>query len=175
MDWRVLGLAGAAMASLTFTTTQAQTSDPGFYRNTYAVRTAVNGMCLDASGGRMQPGDVLIIWACHGGANQGFYPDPANSSDIGRGGAQLVIGGPDGRLCLESPSSQASGRRPYLAVCDERVRRQFWRQDRAGRSIVNESSSLCLDVEGERPTQGAAVLTFPCHGRTNQLWSFERR
>lgn len=175
MDWRVLGLAGAAVVSMSATGAQAQTSDPGFYRNTYAVRTALNGMCLDASGGRMQPGDVLIIWACHGGANQRFYPVPANPSDVGRGGAQLVIGGADGSLCLESPSSQASGRRPYLAACDERVRRQFWRQDRRSGTIVNESSSLCLDVEGERRTQGTAVLTFPCHGRTNQQWSFERR
>jgi len=169
--WR-FGLVVAALATTVVNAAAAQTADPGFYRNTYVARTAVNGLCLDASGGRMQPGDTLIIWPCHGGANQRLYPVPANPSDIGRSGAQLVVGGRDGRLCLESPSSPGS--RPYLAVCNDSTRRQFWRQDRSGRSIVNESSSLCLDVEGGRGEQGTAVLTSPCHGRTNQLWTFER-
>ena len=65
---------------MTATGAVAQTSDVGFYRTTYLARTALNGMCLDASGGRMQPGDTLIIWSCHGGVNQRFYPVPADTN-----------------------------------------------------------------------------------------------
>lgn len=36
-----------------------------------AVRSQ-DGRCWDAAGGRMQPQTRLILWPCHGGANQQF-------------------------------------------------------------------------------------------------------
>jgi hypothetical protein len=39
-------------------------------------------------------------------------------------------------------------------------------------AVRNVSTGLCVDAEGENRSSGTALISYPCHGGTNQAWRF---
>jgi hypothetical protein len=79
--------------------------------------------------------------------------------------------------CLRADGS-GSNAAVSIATCDGGSRRQRWllythpRTNR--RLLVGEDSGLCLDVPGGSTSSGTDLQLFPCHGGTNQAFTFTR-
>jgi len=113
----------------------------------------MTGRCLDAAGGSAAPGTPVILWPCHGGANQQWTL---------RDGQIVGIGG----MCLDGQSA-ASGSPVILAACTGTPAQRWVLRDR---QIVG-IGGLCLDVKGGRPINGTPIVLWSCHGGANQRWS----
>ncbi|MBU7580921.1 MAG: ricin-type beta-trefoil lectin domain protein, partial [Porphyrobacter sp.] len=109
------------------------------------------GRCLDmrASDGQ------LLLWRCHGGSNQIFRFVSGNYGMISLGDQRcLTIGARSGMPATVQPCTNASAQR-------------FGFQ--ANGTLRNENG-LCLDIEGGARGDGARILSFDCHGGSNQQW-----
>ena len=122
---------------------------------TFRLRNEGSGRCLDVSGASAANGTPMIIWDCHGNANQQFTRDGATPQVLGK--------------CLNVPPDAAPGTRVQLQDCDGSTHQQ-WVQNSDG-TIRGGQSGLCLDVNGAGTANGTAVIVWSCHGGANQRWA----
>ena len=117
-----------------------------------------SGRCLDVSGGSTAAGTDVIIWSCHGRANQVWTRTAAGELRVYAGSR-----------CLELVAAAgARSGRVQIATCTGATN-QRWSFAADG-TVHGLASGLCLDVVGAAKTNGAAVQGYACHGRGNQQW-----
>lgn len=117
-----------------------------------------SGRCLDVAAGRTDPGSRVIVYDCHGGANQQWTLTPARELRVY-----------DGTRCLDVQGSDTTS--PAVAqitTCNGGSNQQW--TVRADGRIVGVQSGLCLDVDGARRANGTPVNLWTCHGQDNQRW-----
>jgi hypothetical protein len=112
------------------------------------------GMCLDVTGAGTSPGTQLILYQCHGGANQQF-------SWQANGELRVY-----GSMCLDAGQGQ-NWSRVAIQPCDGGAA-QRWRATAA--SEVRGLNDRCLDLDGNGRANYTAVQTYDCHGGANQRW-----
>ncbi|RKS73842.1 glucose/arabinose dehydrogenase [Motilibacter peucedani] len=119
---------------------------------------AASGRCLDVYRGSTTAGTPLIVWDCHGTANQRWT--------LPSDGTLRVFAG--SRCAQPAGGSTARGVAVEVAACTGSPA-QRWTLTSGG-TLVNAAASLCLDVLQARTAAGSAVGVWTCHGRGNQTW-----
>ena len=119
---------------------------------------AQSGRCVDVPGASHEPGTSLILWDCHGNANQ-RWTVPA----IGSSGAVRVYG----EMCMEAGDA-VNGTRVTIQPCTGAAP-QRWTATSAGE--LRAHSGHCLDVEGARVENRSEVHLWDCHGGENQRFT----
>jgi hypothetical protein len=113
-----------------------------------------SGRCLDVRHDSRDPGTVVQIFHCHGGANQSFALTPA--------GELRAFGGD---VCVEAG---APGAPAVIQRCTGAIH-QRWSVN-LDRTITNRDSGLCLDVTTPAAEDRAPVQVSDCNGGSNQKW-----
>lgn len=114
------------------------------------------GMCVD----RDKSNNQLILWGCHGKSNQVFSLSQGGRTEI------RVSNG-----CL---TASPNNRSPvYAATCNGR-REQTW-VVMNDRTIRNDASGLCMDVDGAGQWERTPIITFKCSGKANQRFNLYSR
>jgi hypothetical protein len=109
------------------------------------------GRCLDMRASDRQ----LLLWRCHGGANQIFRFVSGNYGMISLGDQRcLTIGAASGAPATVQPCTNASNQRFGFQTS----------------GTLRNENGLCLDIEGGANGDGARILSFTCHGGSNQQW-----
>jgi poly(3-hydroxybutyrate) depolymerase len=132
--------------------TQSETPDPG--PTAFRLRSVSAGRCLDVNGASSASGSRMIIWDCHGNANQQFSQN----------GQELRVMG----KCLDVPGSSA-GTRVQISDCTGSAG-QKWNVNGDG-TISTVQNGLCLDINGAATANSTAVIVWGCHGGANQRWT----
>jgi hypothetical protein len=104
-----------------------------------------SAMCVDVRGG----GSDLILWNCHGGANQ--------QVSFNGYGPLMMNGG-----CA---TSQGEGQPIAIQSCDPNKKSQRWAM-RGGQ--INNEEGWCMDVRGQADRAGSSIIAWKCHGGINQ-------
>lgn len=104
--------------------------------------------CLDlTSAGK------LVLWTCHGGANQSF-------TFATRGSARISVNG----KCLEP--AKAGHAQVRGAACDVNRAEQLWTLEDTGK-ITNRTGG-CMDLAASGTADGTEILRWDCNGGRNQ-------
>lgn len=122
----------------------------GDYQTALLTPMHAPGLCLDVDGGSKK----LIIFTCHGRANQRF-------SFTTYGETEIQVG----RNCVTAPTS--TGRQLYVARCTGAYS-QRWSVQTDG--TIRSASGHCMDVDGASRQPSAEVQLYRCSGKTNQRW-----
>ena len=133
-------------------------------------RAAEGATCLDAAGGGGNDGDPVIMWECHGGANQHWR---ATTEGEVRG---------IGDKCLTAVmGADAVGSGIAIMPCIGAVTQKWTVSSiptsaptpapRASSSTLRNGAGLCMDVWEAGTQPGTRVATWPCHGQPNQVWA----
>jgi poly(3-hydroxybutyrate) depolymerase len=120
----------------------------------FRLRSESAGRCLDVNGASSASGTQMIIWDCHGNANQQFSQNGQELRVLGK--------------CLDVPGNTA-GTRVQISDCAGGAH-QKWNVNSNG-TISNVQNGLCLDVNGAGTANGTAVLVWGCHTGANQRWA----
>ena len=123
-----------------------------------------SGRCLDVLGESREPGAGLIIYDCHGGANQRFsYPAAGQTGEI------RVYAGEGTPLCVDAwGAGTENGTRLVVWTCHGGANQQWTRTaDGAFRGL---QSGRCVDVLGARTENLTDVWLWDCFGGANQRW-----
>jgi alpha-galactosidase len=116
-----------------------------------------SGKCLDDTASGTADGTAIILFTCHGGANQRWtFPGDGTARTLGK--------------CLTAAST-SDGAAITLSTCASTAA-QSWSYRRNG-NLVNSASGKCLDVfGGATTTDGARLAIWPCgYNQHNQTWS----
>ena len=115
------------------------------------------GKCVDIQGASSADMTPLVIYTCHGGANQSWTV----SSD----GTLRSLG-----KCMDvRGGSTTAGTVVQLNTCNTGGA-QKW-VHRTDKTLQNPQSGKCLDVEGASSADGARLLIWTCHTGANQKWT----
>ncbi len=152
---RLRRLLALLLAVTSLTTGVVLVAAPSASAATGAVTAVASGRCLDVTGASRTPGTRTIIWDCHGNPNQQWSVDAT--------GRLRTLD----TLCLVPAGGQGS--EAVTATCSSDAA-QRWRAG-TGRTLVNVSSGLCLDVYGARTAAGTPVIVWPCSGAANQQFT----
>ncbi len=114
------------------------------------------GTCLD----RNRETNEITIWGCHGKSNQVFTLSQGGRTEIRVGNGCLTAGRGNGSS-VYAAGCNGSSSQVWVALND--------------RSIRNDSSGLCLDVDGGRRDQGTRVIVYKCNGKANQRFNLYAR
>ena len=122
----------------------------------------IGGKCADVKGAATADGTPVNLFECHADGNQqwNFEPIPPFFRVRGLaekclrpeagGNSQLVIGPCDGMEDRWLPGAEFPN----------------------GFTLVHVSTGQCMDVENESTANGTPINLFPCHGRSNQRWTY---
>ena len=123
----------------------------------------LGGKCVDVEGLGTADGTPVSLYDCNGGENQQwelisiapFFRVRGLANKCLRpeaeGNSQLVIGACDGMDDRWLPSAEFPN----------------------GFTLVHASTGQCMDVEAESTVNGTPINLFPCHGNSNQRWTYE--
>jgi hypothetical protein len=124
-----------------------------------ALVLGTTGRCVDLRGGTADVGTVAQLYDCHDGANQDFYYS-----------ASL-------RAFVSALNSSAT--RVLSAAAENGlypVKISTWNnaasQDLDLKNVAVTANGRCIDVPSGSTTPGTQVQLFPCHGGTNQQWTY---
>ncbi len=129
------------------------------------------GKCLDVEQADPSDGSAVILYDCHGGANQVWRNEqycPYSCLDF----FSLRV---FGDKCLQPGPDTGSGpRRLEIGPCgnDE----SYWYQPGhfpSHSSLVHRETGLCADVLGAETANRTPVVLHECHGGDNQQWAFD--
>ncbi|MCB0977871.1 MAG: ricin-type beta-trefoil lectin domain protein [Acidimicrobiales bacterium] len=131
--------------------------------NTISVLTNPS-KCLDGNK-NANAGDAVIIWDCHGGANQRWTVE----------GNQIRNQVND--LCLGVDGDDATpGVQMRLETCDGSGGQQFAMEPRqAGtyRQLYNPAMAQCAALSGGRTGKGTGIVSWGCDGSPGQGWNLD--
>jgi hypothetical protein len=114
--------------------------------------------CLDVSGGSTADGAQVLIWDCHGAANQQWIRTAAGELR-GIGGKCLDVFGNGG----------TNGTRITTWTCNGGANQRFtFTGDGA---VTGTASGKCLDVSGNGTANGTTVQLWDCNHGGSQIWS----
>lgn len=132
-------------------------TDPGTPVTGPTIVSSLNGKCLDVANWRFEPGNPVIMWSCHGGANQRWQLT---------GGTVRT----QNDQCLDVTwGATANGTPVQLATCSGNAA-QRWVLTPAG-DLVNPQSDKCLDIKDLNRADDARLQIWQCSGTANQKWS----
>lgn len=112
--------------------------------------------CIDVAYGRRDNGGTILLWGCHGQANQQWTFD---------GNAIKIYG----NKCLDIFGFNTSNQADVgIWDCHHQKNQQWYRPgDGTIRSALN---GKCLDVEAMATHDGARIQMYDCHVGANQRW-----
>ncbi|WP_309113284.1 lectin [Saccharothrix sp.] len=124
---------------------------------TSSVRGVGSARCLDVSGGKAVAGADVLVWDCHGAANQLWTSWPDKELRV------------FGSLCLDAYNGGTTpGTRVISWNCNGQANQQ-WAFEADG--TIRGASGLCLDVSGGGTANGSKLVLWTCHGGANQRWT----
>ena len=121
-----------------------------------------SGKCLDVKGASSANGTQVIIWTCHGHANQRWTSTAA-------GELRVTIGGVT--KCLDAYDNQTgNGTKIEIWTCNGGTN-QKWNLN-SNSTITGVQSGRCLDIYGNGTANGTPVILWTCKtpGDNNQRW-----
>ncbi|MEU0880241.1 ricin-type beta-trefoil lectin domain protein [Lentzea sp. NPDC005914] len=124
--------------------------------STFSLRGTGSGRCMDVSGPSTAPGAEVILYDCHGAANQLWTSWP--------NGEVRVFGD----RCLDAAGT-SPGSKVVSWSCHGAANQQ-WRFNSDG-TIVGVQSGLCLDASGAGTGNNTRLIVWTCTGQSNQKWS----
>jgi len=99
----------------------------------------------------------MIIWTCHGSANQ---------SIAATGGTLQVMG-----KCFDAPKgATADGTIVEIWTCNGGANQKFSYSSSNG-TIVGSPSGKCITVQGASTANGGKLILSTCTGGSNQKWT----
>jgi alpha-galactosidase len=122
---------------------------------TFSLRSESAGRCVDGPESGNANGTQVVVWDCHGAANQLFT----------RSGNTLQLLG----KCLETTTDATNGARAQLWDCNGGTNQQ-WALNGNG-TISNVRNGLCLDVNDNGTANNTPVIVWTCHSGANQRWA----
>lgn len=124
--------------------------------NTSRLVNNMSGRCLDVPNGAPADGTQLQIWDCN--------PSAAQQWTFGDDGTLRSRG-----MCMDVAwGSTADGAVVQLAKCSGNPAQQ-WVLSGAG-DLVNPQANKCVDVKDWNSAAGTKLVTWTCHGGSNQKW-----
>jgi alpha-glucosidase len=118
----------------------------------------VSGLCADVYDNSQTNGTPVILWDCHGSANQNWTATPTK---------QLTV---FGSKCLEvNGGATTDGAVVQISDCNGSGAQQ-WTVNADG-TVVNARSGKCLDAIGNGTSIGTALIIWTCGGGANQKWA----
>jgi len=122
----------------------------------FIIRSYLNGKCLDIQGANRNNGAHVIMWDCHGRANQQWYWD--NSQIKSR----------LNNKCLDiQGANRNNGAHIIMWDCHGGANQKWNPHNPLVKSRLNNK---CLDIQGANRNNGAHVIMWSCHGGANQKW-----
>ena len=129
----------------------------GFVSNAAPIVNTASGRCLDDADSSTTAGNPVIVYDCHGGANQQWAAP---------GGNELTVGG----MCLDATGGGTSpGTKAEIWDCHGGTNQQ-WTFPGDG-TIRGVQSALCLGLTGNATGNGTGTELQTCDGRAGQVWS----
>ncbi|MDI2125567.1 ricin-type beta-trefoil lectin domain protein [Yinghuangia seranimata] len=110
--------------------------------------------CADVPGSNTTDGTQLILWGCHGAANQRWT--------LGADRSVSALG-----KCLTAAT--ANGSAATISTCTGAAT-QKWTYDPATMRLSNDASGRCLDANGGATADNTKLIVWDCHTGTNQQW-----
>jgi alpha-galactosidase len=124
--------------------------------NTFSLRGAGSGRCLDLLGGAPNDGTQAVIWDCNGGITQ----------VVTAAAGQLQIGG----KCLDAKESGiADGTLVIVWSCGTGTNQQWTTQSDG--TIRGAQSGKCLDVNLAATANNTPLVLWTCSAAANQQWT----
>jgi subtilisin family serine protease len=119
-----------------------------------------SGLCTDVWGASQTPGAAVVLWSCHGGANQRW-----SLPSVGSTGEVRVYG----QLCLDAYGG-ANQPGDVLAIwtCHGGANQQ-WRMTEGGE--LRGATGLCVGLSPAAPQAGGRLVLQPCSGEPGQRWT----
>ncbi|MCO6011670.1 RICIN domain-containing protein [Actinoallomurus purpureus] len=114
-----------------------------------------SGRCVDIPGSNTTPGTQLIIWDCHGGANQTWQF---------HGGTVRALG-----ACMTAATG--TDLTPITISTCTGAATQKWTYEPTTKRLRNDPSGKCLDVNGGATDNNSKIVLYSCHTGTNQQWT----
>ncbi|MFC4060676.1 family 16 glycosylhydrolase [Planomonospora corallina] len=125
--------------------------------NGSALKSKLNGRCIDIPGGKAVDGARLQMYDCNGSAAQRWT--------LNGNGTVSAMG-----MCMDAAGAgTANGTPIQLHPCKGNAAQQF-RLSAAG-DLVNPVSNRCVDVVDLNPANGARLQLWDCAGTANQKWT----
>ncbi|HEX6232807.1 MAG TPA: ricin-type beta-trefoil lectin domain protein [Jiangellaceae bacterium] len=118
------------------------------------IITGVGGKCVDVARSSTADGSKILLWGCHGGANQRWTQH--------EDGSLRTMG-----KCLDARRT-TNGSATVLWTCNG-TGGQKWIARTDG-SLFNPRSGRCLDAESGSSANGTRLIIWNCHGKANQRW-----
>lgn len=116
----------------------------------------IGGKCFDVKSANHANGTPVILWPCHGKANQQW--NMVDGLIVGLAGKCLDVKG----------GSSANGTSVILWQCHGKPNQRWNLVD----GKIVGLAGKCLDVNGGGTANGTSVILWPCHGKANQQWQF---
>ncbi|WP_326608980.1 glycoside hydrolase family 97 catalytic domain-containing protein [Streptomyces scopuliridis] len=123
-----------------------------------ALKGSQSGLCADVPGASQTDGTQVVLWDCHGQANQTWTASPTGQLTVYRGAKCLDVKG----------GATADGTAVQIYNCDNSAAQQ-WTVNSDG-TVVNPSSGKCLEATGSGTTTGTLLQIWTCNGGPNQTW-----
>jgi alpha-galactosidase len=131
-------------------------SGSGATTDTFSLRGAGSGRCLDLLGGVANDGVPAVIWDCNGGSTQ----------IVTAISGQLRIGG----KCLDAEGNgTANGTAIIVWTCGNGANQQWTMQ--ADGAIRGTQSGKCVDVTGAATANNTKLVLWTCSAAANQRWA----
>lgn len=128
------------------------------------VINRAGGNCLEVSGNSQNPGAIVTLWECHGGANQQWTLPPAGTSN-----EMLAYG----TICLDAfGGAGLDGDAVGTWTCHGGANQQ-WKYTPAGELVG--STGKCIGVVGGPAVNNAQLALGPCTGAPHQQWDLGTR
>ncbi|MDO9357065.1 MAG: ricin-type beta-trefoil lectin domain protein, partial [Solirubrobacteraceae bacterium] len=119
-----------------------------------------SGLCVDVEGASQDWATPVILWNCHGAANQDW--------ELTAAGELRAFGG---TRCLDAEGGRSVAGTPLISYPCFGAANQKWRYSAGAKTITGVQSGLCVDVNGAATAAGTKLILWPCHGASNQRWS----
>ena len=124
--------------------------------DSFSLRGAGSGRCLDVLGGAPNDGTQAVIWDCNGGFTQ----------VVTAVSGQLRISG----KCLDAEGNgTANGTRVIVWTCGTGTNQQWSMQDDG--TIRGVQSGRCIDVNEAATANNTPLILWTCSAAANQRWT----
>ena len=146
---KVLTLASALVCGLILSLTDAH-ADSG-------LLSGLGGKCVSVKGGDPADGTPLILWSCHGQADQQWELQ-----------ANRTLRGLAGKCASVNGGNPADGTNLILWPCHGQADQQ-WELQADG--TLRGLAGKCVDAAGANSADGTPLILWPCNSQPNQQWS----
>jgi Ricin-type beta-trefoil lectin domain/Chitin recognition protein len=118
------------------------------------------GFCVDVHEESRENGKQMVMWDCHGNANQRWRMD---------GAARLISN--HSNKCLDVYGGRTDNMAPVIQWDCHDGNNQKWDIDAQRRLRPRNAPGKCLDVYSGNTANGAQLIIYDCHDGANQKWS----